>query len=237
MAAVATLALTALAGCGDATGGVSTEADPSTAGGSPSVPASQPPLSASPPSETELSPGWDEHPDGPSATPDGEPDDAALTALLRTRSTASQSPRQCRPDEVRARLVGFDAALGHRYTSLVVRNVSDRTCVVEGIPGLGARGEWGHRFTLTVEPGAPISDHVGPATLTPGERASASLEWTGELAGHDAERASLLVVQLAGGQAPVRVAARLTGLPAGADDSLGLGMLSTVRISPFEASS
>ena len=118
----------------------------------------------------------------------------------------------------------------------MVRNVSHRTCVVEGIPGLGARGGWGHRFTLTVQPGTPISDHAGPATLAPGARATASLEWTGELAGHDAERVSMLVVQLAAGQVPVRVAARLTGLPDGVEQTLDLGMLSTVRISPFEAS-
>jgi len=133
--------------------------------------------------------------------------------------------------------VGFDAAAGHRYTSLVVRNVSHRTCIVEGIPGLGARGGWGHRFALTVKPGAPISDHVGPAKLAPGVRASASLEWTGELAGHDAERASLLVVQLAAGQTPIRVPARLAGLRAGVEQSLDIGMLTTISISPFEASS
>jgi len=224
------LAVAALAGCGDTNVAV-TAPDPSV---TPST--STPPLSASPPSETELSPGWDQKPDGPAPTPDGDLDAAALKALLRTRSTAADGPDHCGPQDVRAQLVGFDAAAGHRYTSLMVRNDSQRTCVVDGIPGLGARGEWGHRFTLTVEPGVPVSDHAGPVTLRPGDRASAALEWTGELAGSGAERASMLVVQLASGQVPVRVPARLTQLPAGADDTLDVGMLSTVRISPFEAS-
>lgn len=232
-AGTAALALLPLAGCGDGAGDAAT----STASDSQSsaAVASQPPLSASPPSETELSPGWDASPDGPAPTPDAKLGDAALKALLRTRATASDGPEQCGPRDVRAQLVGFDAAAGHRYTSLVVRNTSDRTCRVDGIPGLGARGEWGHRFTLTVAPGIPISDHAGPVTLKPGTRASAALEWTGELAGSGAERASMLVVQLASGQVPVRVPARLTGLPAGASDSLDVGMLSTLRISPFEA--
>ena len=195
--------------------------------------ASQPPLSAGPPDETELSPGWDEQPDGPSPTPDAKLDAAALKALLRTRASGSAGTDRCRPDEVDARLAGFDAAAGHRYTSIVVRNVSERSCVVGGVPGLGARGEWGHRFTLTVERGVTSSGRVAPVTLAPGADASAVLEWTGELAGHDAERASMLVVQLAAGQLPVRVPAELTGAPG--EERLDVGMLSTLRVSPFEA--
>lgn len=229
--AVGGLALAAFAGCGDANEAVSPPGPSLTA----SPPSSQPPLSASPPSETELSPGWDASPDGPSPTPDTKLDGAQLKALLRTRSTASGGSDRCGPQDVQAQLVGFDAASGHRYTSLMVHNTSRRTCVVDGIPGIGARGEWGHRFTLTVEPGIPISDHAGPVTLSPGARASAELEWTGELAGSGAERASMLVVQLASGQVPVRVPARLSDLPAGVSDALDVGMLSTIRISPFEA--
>jgi len=227
------LTLLPLAGCGDANSdaATSTAADPQS-----TTTASQPPVTAGEPTETELPPGWDEKPDGPSPTPDGDLDDAALKALLRTRSTASDGPDHCGPQDVRAQLSGFDAAAGHRYTSLVVRNDSHRTCVVDGVPGLGARGEWGHRFTLTVQPGVPVSDHAGPVTLRPGARASAALEWTGELAGSGAERASMLVVQLASGQVPLRVPARLTGVPAGTSQSLDIGMLSTLRISPFEAS-
>jgi hypothetical protein len=194
----------------------------------------QPPLSAGPPSESELSPGWDETPDGPSPTPDAALSDAALTRLLRTRASDADADGRCGPDDVSAVLSGFDVGLGHRYTSLVVTNTSSRTCTVAGFPGVGARGEWGHRFTLTVERGTSVSGSSGPVRLAAGDRAQATVEWTGELAGHDAERASLLVVQLASGQVPVRVPARLTDVPADRDPSLDVGMLSTLRVGPFE---
>lgn len=81
---------------------------------------------------------------------------------------------------------------------------------MEGVPGLGARGEWGHRFTLTVETGTSLSGSAGPVRLEPDAEARSLVEWTGELAGHGAERASLFVIQLASGQVPARGAARLT---------------------------
>lgn len=193
----------------------------------------QPPLSAGPPSESELSPGWDEASDGPSPTPDADLSDAALTALLRTRSSSAQGDESCGPGEVTARLSGVDAALGHRYTSLVVTNTGSRGCTVDGVPGVGARGEWGHRFTLTVERGSSTSGDPGPVRLEPGAEAQALVVWTGVLAGHDAEHASLLVVQLASGQAPVPVPARVVDVPAGRG-SLDVGMLTTLRIGPFE---
>ena len=191
-----------------------------------------PPLSAGAPSESELPPGWDESPDGPAPAADADLSDAELTALLRTRSSATDDHDSCGPAEVTARLSGIDAALGHRYTSLVVTNTSSRACIVEGVPGLGARGAWGHRLTLTVQRASP-SRSDRPVRLAPDAEARALVEWTGELAGHGAERASLLVVQLASGQVPVRVPARLTEVPAGAD-SLDVGMLTTIRLGPFE---
>ena len=193
----------------------------------------QPPLTAGTPSESELSPGWDETPDGPAPTPDADLPDAALTALLRTRGSSAEGDESCGPGDVSARLSGVDAALGHRYTSLVVTNTSSRACVVEGVPGIGARGDLGHRFTLTVERGTPASGSAGPVRLAPGGEARSLVEWTGELAGHDAERASLLVVQLASGQVPVPVPARITDVPAGAGD-VDVGMFTTLRLGPFE---
>lgn len=201
--------------------------------GAASLSPTKPPLSAGPPSESELSPGWDESPDGPAPTADADLSDAALTALLRTRSSSTDGDESCGPAEVTARLSGVDAALGHRYTTLVVKNTSSRTCVVEGVPGLGARGEWGHRLTLTVERGTPASASAGRVRLVPGAEAQALVEWTGDLAGHDAERASLLVVQLASSQVPVRLPARVTDVPAGAG-GLDVGMHTTMRLGPFE---
>jgi hypothetical protein len=193
----------------------------------------QPPLSAGTPGESELSPGWDEAPDGAAPTPDVDLPDAALTALLRTRGSSVVGDESCGPAEVTARLSGVDAALGHRYTSLVVTNTSSRTCVVEGVPGVGARGKWGHRFALTVERGTSAPGPIRPVRLLPGGEAQALVEWTGDLAGHDSERASLLVVQLASGQVPVRLPARIAGVPANESD-LDVGMFTTIRLAPFE---
>jgi hypothetical protein len=193
----------------------------------------QPPLTAGPPSESEISPGWDQTPDGPSPTADDDLPDTALTALLRTRGSSADGDESCGPVDVAARLSGIDLALGHRYTSLVVTNTASRACVVQGVPGLGARGDRGHRLTLTVERGTSVSGSTGPVRLVPGAEAQALVEWTGDLAGHDAERASLLVVQLASGQVPVRVPARITGAPTGEGD-LDVGMFTTIRLGPFE---
>lgn len=219
---LAVLVLVALAGCGTTAAGEYAAPVPE--------PASEPPLSAGPPDETELSPGWDQQPDGPSPTADARLDGAALRALLRTRSSAPGGGDRCSPGDVSVRLAGFDVALGHRYTAIRITNTSSRPCVVSGVPGLGARGEWGHRFTLTVERGIPNSGHGGPVRLAPGDEAVSTLEWTGELAGHDAERASMLVVQLAAGQVPVRVPARIEG----DTEPLDIGMLTTLRVAPFE---
>lgn len=198
------------------------------------APGSQPPLTAGAPDESELGAGWDEQPDGPPPTPDAGLSDAEVADLLRTRASAADGAEMCGPTDVTAKLSGFDLALGHRYTSLVVTNTSSRSCVVDGVAGLGARGEWGNRFTLTVEPGLTVSGKRGrPVRLAPGAEARSLLEWTGELAGHGAERASLFAVQLAAGQVPLRVSATLDGMPAGEDD-LDAGMLTTVRLGPFE---
>ncbi len=221
VAAIVLVALLAASAC------VADDPDP------PARTAKQPPLSAGPPSEAELSPGWDQPPDGPTPTPDADLSDADLTALLRTRGSSTEGAQSCGPADVVARLSGIDAALGTRYTTLVVTNTASRACVVQGVPGLGARGSWGQRFTLTVERATSASGFTGPVRLDPGAEAQALVQWTGDLAGHDAERASLLVIQLAAGQVPVRVPARVTDVAAGGAD-LDVGMLTTIRIGPFE---
>lgn len=220
-----------LGGCA----GEDVTAPPETAASPEAVsrPTTSPPMSAGPPHETELSPGWDQSPDGPSPTPDSRLSDVELTRLLRTRASDTGDPASCGADEVTARLSGMDAALGHRYTSLVVENTSSRACVVEGVPGLGARGDWGNRLTVVVEPGTSITGAAGPVRLAPGGQARALVEWTGELAGHGSERASLLVVQLAAGQVPVALPARIDAAPDGSG-GLDVGMFTTIRIGPFE---
>ncbi len=180
----------------------------------------------------EVPPGFDERPDGPSPTPDAALDDAALTALLRTRASVRAGERSCRPDQVRASLEGYDQAAGHRITQVVLRNSSSRTCVLEGIPGIGARGAWGSRFVPAVQAGDGAMGGVTSSVveLAPGARATVDLEWSGELGGAESERASLLVLQLAGGQVPVPVPARIGASP----EPLDIGMFTTLDVSPFE---
>jgi hypothetical protein len=211
------LALVCLTGC-------SGEADPV------APPPGEPVGTTAPAGLDEVSPGFDESPDGPPPVPDDELDDAALTALLRTRATASGA-EHCTADQVAVTLEGYDQAAGHRYSRVVVRNTGDESCVVEGVPGFGARGAWGTTFVNEVGPGTSDAP-AGPVRLAPGERATSDLEWTGELAGAESEHASLLVLQLAQGQVPVAVPARLVEDAPDAPP-LDIGPLTTVRLTPL----
>ncbi|NHA00727.1 DUF4232 domain-containing protein [Nocardioides sp. W3-2-3] len=76
--------------------------------------------------------------------------------------------RSCRPDQVRLSLESFDAAAGHRFTQVVVRNTSADTCVLEGIPGIGVRGEWGKRFVPEVRPDDGPTGGVRSSVVEPG---------------------------------------------------------------------
>jgi hypothetical protein len=207
-AAIVLAALLALAGCtGD---DEPAPAPPATATGNPD----------------DLPPGYDEPPDG-EIVPDSALTPAEVTALLRLPATDPSTADTCTPADLSASIDGFDAAAGHRYARLLLTNTSDRTCTLSGYPGVGARGEWGNRFELTAEQRDPL-DGAAPqqVTLQPGAAASANLEWTGELAGAESEKASLLAVQLAQGQDAF-------GVPVGDEDLVDIGILTTVRVGPF----
>lgn len=190
----------------------------------------QPDATTAPPGLDEVPPGYDESPDGEPPARDDELDDAALTALLRTRASVGAAGH-CTRDEVAVALEGFDSSLGHRYSRIVVRNTAGRSCLVEGVPGIGVRGAWGSTFV----PEVTHSEHdldgeavaARPIRLAPGERAVVGLEWTGDLAGAESEQASLVVVQLASGQVPVAVPAVVDGGP------LDIGQFTTIRLTPF----
>lgn len=226
-ATAACLFLLTVSGCG------AEDPDPvpgsTAAGTTPSVEATL--GQTAPPGYDELPPDADASPDGPPPEPDDGLSADELTALLRTTASVQASGAHCGPEQVEVALVGFDMAAGHRFTSLSVRNISGEPCVVEGVPGVGVRGAWGRRFAPEVERGTP-SAAAGPVELAPGALATSLLEWTGELGGAESERASLIVVQLARGQVPVAVPARLAGDPADAEP-LDIGALTTLRLTPL----
>lgn len=197
-------------------------------------PAGEPVGTTAPAGLDEVSPGFDEQLDGPPPAKDDEVDGAALTALLRTRSSVA-GDGHCTRDEVFVALEGFDMSLGHRYSRIVVRNDSDRSCVVDGVPGIGVRGAWGSRFVPEVRhTDRDVNGELvtaEPVRLEPGERAAAGIEWTGDLAGAESEQASMLVVQLARGQVPVAVPAFAAGKP------VDIGQFTTIVLGPFAPAS
>lgn len=200
---------------------------PLAAGPTPAGPTA--PTAAPPAGEGEPPPGWDSPGDGP-VTPDDELTQADVDALLRAPATGPDGATACAADDVAYELTGFDAAAGHRYATLLVRNVSGRPCTVSGYLGVGGRGTWGNAFLLAVEQ-APVGGEDPAAAvvaLPAGAAAHAWLEWTGALAGADQERLSSFALQLAAGQ-PARLYAAV-----GADGApLDVGMLTTVRIGPL----
>lgn len=204
-----------------------------------------PPSRVGEPHESELGPGWDEEPDTAPEVADADLSAAELHDLLRLTATADSSPTSCAPDDVGLGLVFNDSAMGHRYGQLWVRNSSDMPCTIEGFAGFGARGEWGSKFLLTAEQVDPLTANTDQVVLTlaPGEHAYADMEWTGELAGAVSEPMSLLIVQLAHDQDvighPVTGQYSSKADPAGSapgvfDEGIDIGMLTTVRVGPFQ---
>lgn len=91
-------------------------------------------------------------------------------------STTSAAP-ECRSSDLRADYRARDAAAGHRYGVIRLRNVGERTCVVQGYGGLSYVG--GGDGT---EVGAPADRIPGTTArrvvLSPGERAVSTVAET-----------------------------------------------------------
>lgn len=148
--------------------------------------------------------------------------------VLRLRATQRATTRSCAPQDVVVTLTPVEPALGHRYARVVLRNVTDSACVVEGFPGIGGRGESGDPLEFAAEQRQRTGERTSAEVVSvpPAGEAYANVEWTGNLAGAETERITALALQVAGGQPPV--VARTA-------ESLDIGNGTTVRIGPWEA--
>lgn len=215
------------------------------AGCTESEPAPDPTRTATPtsvptPGEGVLTPGFDQETDSEIA-PDSTLTPQDITRLLRVKATDSGTSASCRPADVSVSVDNLDAAAGHRYGRLLLTNTSARSCSVTGFPGLGARGEWGNTFQIAADQREPREGvaAVHRVTLSPGLAAFANIEWTGELAGAESEKISMLAIQLSRNQeafgiAAVGAVAADSGAQSGDSVPLDIGMLTTVRIGPLQ---
>lgn len=197
----------------------------------PAAPAA--PGSTPGPAEKDLPPGWDEPGDGPTPAPADALAPEQLRALLRLPATGPDTATTCA--DVEAHVTFVDAALGHRFGVLTVENTGQEPCELVGYPGLGGRGTWGSTFQWALEQRDPLDSEPAQETvvLAPGAQAVANLEWTGELAGAEAEHLALAVVQLAAGTEPVTIVIDPDGPPGAPDSGIDIGMATTVRVGPF----
>jgi hypothetical protein len=123
---------------------------------------------------------------------------AALAATAAPAAAAARSAPRCEPQDLSASLHGQQSAPGYREgVILTLTNTGQRSCSLDGYPGLGlqdrthhtaaARTFWGPTW-FDPDPGRQL------IVLSPGETASASLAWTsGALVGHAVFAAYLVV--------------------------------------------
>lgn len=198
------------------------------------------PTSVATPGEGALTPGFDQE-SGQEFPADSALAPVDITRLLRVKATDAGTSASCVPADVWAAVENLDAAAGHRYGRLVLTNTSRSSCSVKGFPGIGARGERGNTFQIAAEQHEPRKGAATPrrVMLRPGMAAYANIEWTGELAGAESEKISMLAIQLtrkqdAFGIPAVGAVAADSGGQSGESVPLDIGMLTTVRIGPMQ---
>lgn len=108
---------------------------------------------------------------GPTGTP--APTTATPTSAGPSAKPAPAGPDECRVAELTLDLVDGDAAAGTVHRELRFTNSGDRTCVIQGFPGVSyVAGEDGHQ----VGPAAYREGAKGPAiSLAPGDTAAAAV--------------------------------------------------------------
>jgi hypothetical protein len=99
------------------------------------------------------------------------------------------SPDRCPAQAVEVRIAWLDAATGSRIAVLEARNVSERSCVLDGYPDLAFADDAGDAVRPDVHPGSEgtfgaldADAPPQPVELAPGDVATASLTWSGSQA-------------------------------------------------------
>ncbi|MGO1550224.1 MAG: DUF4232 domain-containing protein [Nesterenkonia sp.] len=211
-----------------------------------SGPQPNPPSSIGEASEEEVGTDWKA---GPTAQvpEESELSDQQRTEMLRLTATHPHTEDSCEAAELTGQLRYTDAATGSRYGVVLLRNDGEAPCTLQGHPGLGARGEHGHRFHIQAEqsgatPAEPseqaesaLARHSPPVRLNAGDIASADIRWGSALAGAESEWIDTLYVQLTRGSTPLPVHIGERGIIDDPDEPApDIGTFTTVRIQPFE---
>jgi Protein of unknown function (DUF4232) len=123
---------------------------------------------------------------------------AALAATSTPAATAARPAPRCEPQDLSASLYGQQSAPRDRGgVILTLTNTGQRSCFLDGYPGLGLQDR-NHRAVASHTFWGPTWFDPDPGrqliVLSPGETASADLAWTsGALLGHAVFAAYLVV--------------------------------------------
>ncbi|WP_157803703.1 DUF4232 domain-containing protein [Luteimicrobium subarcticum] len=117
------------------------------------------------------------------AAPPGGP-----TARSRDAHPADRRTPLCSGDQLDVRLLGSDAAVGHRGLYVAARNTSDAPCLVDGYPTYGFTTLDGARLDVTASHGtAYMASDPGsrPVVVPPGGVVRAAVTWDALSTGDD----------------------------------------------------
>ncbi|WP_162449057.1 DUF4232 domain-containing protein [Phytoactinopolyspora mesophila] len=163
------------------------------------------------------------------APPEPEPHPLPLPAGVEAWPDDVDAP-SCTGADLDVGYGGSDAATGARYALLLARNVSDRPCAVEGIPGIALRNADGAEQTdIRLE---PYTSSAVPARLVvpPGEQLLAPLQWRAMSTANDPDVTTSVEVTAVPGAEPV-----LLDVTDGDGPSAGLDILdgAELRLGPW----
>jgi hypothetical protein len=100
----------------------------------------------------------------------------AMGFAVSPASGATSATSQCSTPDLTAQLKAGSPGAGQRYATIVLTNISGRTCSVSGYGGMGLLGAPGQGVPTDLRRNA--SPAPGTVTLAPGASARSLLHWT-----------------------------------------------------------